>query len=157
MNVILFSPIAFIGLIPDAPLPGQTWSKHRKIFLLLAQGWVHRAVLRVNMVIMFSASPWHQVMNAKKKLKKKRYINSGTVSRRSERRAFLHGSPCRLWNIQLSVPEPDAVFKQMGKYLRDPGRDGTGREPGMAARFCAVQSRTAEINVPNEAQPCRII
>lgn len=52
----------------------------------------------VNIVIMFSAPPSYQVMNAKKKLKKKRYINSGTVSWSSEIRACtcLHGSGCRL-------------------------------------------------------------
>lgn len=51
-------------------------------------------MLQVNIVIMFSAPPSYQVMNAKKKLKKKRYINSGTVSRSSEIKAFmcLHGS-----------------------------------------------------------------
>lgn len=44
----------------------------------------------------FSILPSHQVVNAKKKIKKKRYINSGTVSVSSEIRAgLLKQSPAR--------------------------------------------------------------
>lgn len=59
-------------------------------------------------------------MNAKKKLKKKRYINSGMVSRSAEIRACtcLPGAGC------IKYPAPNTAFQQMGQYVRDPERDG---------------------------------
>lgn len=82
INAISFSPTAVIGFSPYAPLPLQTWSRRTKMFLLLAQGWIKRIVLQVLHYHhpSFSILPSYQVVNAKKKLKKKRYINSGTVS-----------------------------------------------------------------------------
>lgn len=69
-----------------------------RYFYYSPKGGYIELFLKANIVIMFSAPPSHQVVNAKKKLKKKRYINSGTVSRRSEMRAFmcLHGLRCRV-------------------------------------------------------------
>lgn len=59
------------------------------MLLLLAGGWITRIVLQLYIIIIlfFSTLPQHQVVNAKKKIKKKRYINSGTVSLSSQIRA----------------------------------------------------------------------
>lgn len=87
-----------LGSSPMLHYPRRRGVSTERYFYYSPKGGYIELCLQANIVIMFSAPPSHQVVNAKKKLKKKRYINSGTVSRRSEMRAFmcLHGSRCRV-------------------------------------------------------------
>lgn len=89
INVILFSLTAVIGFMLHAPLPSGTWSKRTTMFLLFARRLIKKEEEEWCRTFTLSScfSFPHQVVNAKKKLKKKRYINSGTVSLSSEIRA----------------------------------------------------------------------
>lgn len=107
-------------------------------------------MLQVNIVIMFSAPPLYQVMNAKKKLKKKRYINSGTVSRSSEIRACtcLHGAGCRVQNIQRQTLR----LSRWGNICVIQNGTGTRDLCDVFVRLRPVpESGNAEMDVQNEA------
>lgn len=70
-------------LCPHAPLPSGTRSRRTKMFLLFTHRLITTdcaASLRCRHRCFLFSPPYRQVVNAKKKIKKKRYINSGTVS-----------------------------------------------------------------------------